>query len=201
MDKVTIITGVAVPLMKSNIDTDTIIRIDRLTQQARSELGRFAFEALRYRQDGSEDSSCVLNQPAFRHAPILLAAENFGCGSSREGAVWALLASGLRCVIAESFGDIFYNNCFQNGLLPIRLAEGDIRLLAGQSESGHVVTVDLTVQTVRSGTVERVFEIEPNRREAMLEGLDEISRTLKRAEEITQWQAQDRRNRPWIWGE
>jgi 3-isopropylmalate/(R)-2-methylmalate dehydratase small subunit len=201
MDKVTIITGVAVPLMKSNIDTDTIIRIDRLTQQARSELGRFAFEALRYRQDGSEDSSCVLNRPAFRHAPILLAAENFGCGSSREGAVWALLASGLRCVIAESFGDIFYNNCFQNGLLPIRLAEGDIRLLAGQSESGHVVTVDLTVQTVRSGPVERVFEIEPNRREAMLEGLDEISRTLKQAEEITQWQAQDRRNRPWIWEE
>lgn len=86
----------------------------------------------------------MLNQPAFRNAPILLAAENFGCGSSREGAVWALLASGLRCVIAESFGDIFYNNCFQNGLLPIRLADVDIRLLAGLSESGHVVTVDLT---------------------------------------------------------
>jgi 3-isopropylmalate/(R)-2-methylmalate dehydratase small subunit len=201
MDKVTIITGVAVPLMKSNIDTDTIIRIDRLTQQTRSELGRFALEALRYRQDGSEDSSCVLNRPAFRNAPILLAGENFGCGSSREGAVWALLASGLRCVIAESFGDIFYNNCFQNGLLPIRLAESHIRLLAGQSESGHVVTVDLTMQTVRSGTVERVFEIEPNRREAMLEGLDEISQTLKQAEEIAQWQARDRRNRPWIWGE
>jgi 3-isopropylmalate/(R)-2-methylmalate dehydratase small subunit len=201
MDKVTIITGVAAPLMKSNIDTDTIVRIDCLTQQARSKLGRFAFEALRYRQDGSEDSSCVLNQPAFRNAPILLAAENFGCGSSREGTVWALLASGLRCVIAESFGDIFYNNCFQNGLLPIRLADVDIRLLAGLSESGHVVTVDLTVQTVRSGTVALIFEIEPNRREAMLEGLDEISRTLRQAEEITQWQARDRRNRPWIWGE
>lgn len=143
----------------------------------------------------------MLNQPAFRNAPILLAAENFGCGSSREGAVWALLASGLRCVIAESFGDIFYNNCFQNGLLPIRLADVDIRLLAGLSESGHVVTVDLTVQTVRSGTVALIFEIEPNRREAMLEGLDEISRTLRQAEEITQWQARDRRNRPWIWGE
>jgi len=199
MDKVTIITGVAAPLMKSNIDTDTIIRIDRLTQQARSELGHFALEALRYRQDGSEDLSCVLNQPAFRDAPILLAAENFGCGSSREGAVWALLASGLRCVIAESFGDIFYNNCFQNGLLPIRLAESDIRLLAGQSESGNVVSVDLTMQTVRSGPVELVFEIEPNRREAMLEGLDEISQTLMQAEEIAQWQAQDRHNRPWIW--
>jgi len=113
--------------------------------------------------------------------------------------VWALLASGLRCVIAESFGDIFYNNCFQNGLLPIRLAESDIRLLAGQSESGNVVSVDLTMQTVRSGPVELVFEIEPNRREAMLEGLDEISQTLMQAEEIAQWQAQDRHNRPWIW--
>jgi len=201
MDKVTVITGAAAPLMKSNIDTDTIIRIDRLTQQARSELGRFVFEALRYRQDGSEDSSCVLNQPAFRNAPILLAAENFGCGSSREGAVWALLASGLRCIIAESFGDIFYNNCFQNGLLPIRLSENDIRLLADESESGHVVTVDLTMQTVLSGTIERVFEIEPSRREALLEGLDEISQTLKQAAQIAQWQAQDRLNRPWIWGE
>lgn len=201
MDKVTIITGVAVPLMKSNIDTDTIVRIDRLTQQSRSELGQFAFEALRYRQDGSEDASCVLNYLAFRNAPILLATENFGCGSSREGAVWALLASGLRCIIAESFGDIFYNNCFQNGLLPIRLSENDIRLLADASESGNVVSVDLAMRTVRSGPFERVFEIEPNRREALLEGLDEISQTLKRAPEIAQWQEQDRRNRPWIWAE
>ena len=193
MDKFTTLDGVAAPLLKSNLDTDTIIRIERLTQNTRNDLGRFAFEALRFRPDGSEDPACVLNQPAFRGAPIVLAGENFGCGSSREGAVWALLASGVRCVIAESFGDIFYNNCFQNGLLPIRLAASNIAGL------GHRVVVDLGRQTVHSGSHTVTFDIEPIRREALLEGLDDIARTMKSVGLIAQWEARDRVSRPWIW--
>ena len=194
MDKFTMLSGVAAPLLRSNIDTDTVIRIERLTQNARQDLGPYAFEALRFRPDGSEDPACVLNQAPFRGAPIVLAGENFGCGSSREGAVWALIAAGIRCVIAESFGDIFYNNCFQNGLLPVRLPANDIAML------GQTVEVDLEKQMVRSGSHTFPFNIEPIRREALLEGLDEISRTLKSASIIAQWEENDRVERPWIWG-
>lgn len=195
MDKFTTLGGMAAPLLKSNIDTDTVIRIERLTQNARQDLGPYAFEALRFRPDGSEDPACVLNQDPFRGAPIVLAGENFGCGSSREGAVWALMAAGVRCVIAESFGDIFYNNCFQNGLLPVRLAPDDIAAL------GQVVEVDLEKQMVRSGPHVLPFDIEPIRREALLEGLDEVSRTLKSAALIAEWEARDRVLRPWIWNQ
>ena len=193
MDKFTTLSGVAAPLLKSNVDTDTIIRIERLTQNARHDLGPYAFEALRFRPDGSEDSACVLNQAPFRGAPIVLAGENFGCGSSREGAVWTLIAAGIRCVIAESFGDIFYNNCFQNGLLPIRLPASDIAAL------GQEVEVDLVKQTVRSGSHTFHFDIEPVRREALLDGLDEIARTMKSAADIARWEDNDRVQRPWIW--
>ncbi|MGV7240574.1 3-isopropylmalate dehydratase small subunit [Caballeronia sp. M23-90] len=194
MDKFTMLSGVAAPLLRSNIDTDTVIRIERLTQNARQDLGPYAFEALRFRPDGSEDPACVLNQAPFRGAPIVLAGENFGCGSSREGAVWALIAAGIRCVIAESFGDIFYNNCFQNGLLPVRLPANEIAML------GQAVEVDLEKQMVSSGSHAFPFDIEPIRREALLEGLDEISRTMKSAAVITQWEENDRVQRPWIWG-
>jgi 3-isopropylmalate/(R)-2-methylmalate dehydratase small subunit len=194
MNKFTTLSGVAVPLLKSNIDTDTIIRIERLTQNARHDLGPYAFEALRFRSDGSEDAACVLNQLQFRGAPIVLAGENFGCGSSREGAVWALIAAGVRCVIAESFGDIFYNNCFQNGMLPVRLPASDIAAL------GQFVEVDLEKQTVRSGSHTFSFDIEPVRREGLLDGLDEIARTMKSAANIAQWEENDRVQRPWIWG-
>ncbi|KQR81524.1 3-isopropylmalate dehydratase [Burkholderia sp. Leaf177] len=193
MDKFTTLSGVAAPLLKSNVDTDTIIRIERLTQNARQDLGPYAFEALRFRPDGSEDPACVLNEPPFRDAPIVLAGENFGCGSSREGAVWALIAAGIRCVIAESFGDIFYNNCFQNGLLPIRLSASDIAAL------GQDVEVDLVKQTVHSGSLTFHFDIEPVRREALLDGLDEIARTMKSAADIARWEDNDRVQRPWIW--
>ena len=199
MDKVTTIVGVAAPLLRSNIDTDTVIRIERLTEHARHELGPYALEVLRFRQDGNEDPACVLNQLAFRDAPILLAGDNFGCGSSREGAVWALLAAGIRCVVAESFGEIFYSNCFQNGLLPIRLSAEDIRMFADHAQAGHVLAIDLRTQTIKSGTQVRPFMIDSNRREALLEGLDDISRTLKSDDLISQWQAEDRVRRPWVW--
>lgn len=117
--------------------------LERLTSIARDELGRYALETLRYRKDGAGDPGFVLNRPAFRAAPILIAGANFGCGSSREGAVWALMAAGLRCVIAESFGDIFYNNCFQNGMLPLALPETTVKDLAAQSADGASLTVDI----------------------------------------------------------
>ena len=125
MEKFTKVTGVAAPLMRQNVDTDLIIRIERLVSNTgRQGLGPYCFEQLRLRADGSENPDCVFNQAPFRDAPIILSADNFGCGSSREGAVWALAGMGVKAVIAPSFGDIFYNNCFQNGLLPVRHAGG-----------------------------------------------------------------------------
>ena len=191
------LTGHAAPLLRDNIDTDIIIRVERLTGTSRESMGAVAFEAWRFRPDGSENPEFVLNQPRYRGAPILLAGANFGCGSSREGAVWAMMGMGLRCVIAESFGDIFFNNCFQNGLLPVRLPAGTVRRLA---EAAGAITVDLTAQEVVSTDGERApFDIEPMRRTALLEGLDEIGLTLKHRPAITRYQDVDRVERPWVW--
>jgi 3-isopropylmalate/(R)-2-methylmalate dehydratase small subunit len=200
MQPFTSVTGAAVPLMMANVDTDVIIRIERLTSLGKAELGRYAFEALRYRKDGSVDPDCILNQARFREAPILLAATNFGCGSSREGAVWAIRALGVRSVIAPSFGDIFYSNCFQNGVLPIRLPRAEVEALARQCAGGAAMTVDLEARTLRApdGT-SRPFEVDAMRREALLHGLDDIGLTLKDDPAIRAWQAIDRQRRPWAW--
>jgi 3-isopropylmalate/(R)-2-methylmalate dehydratase small subunit len=198
MDKVSVIAGVAAPLLRANVDTDTIIRIERLTHEPRERLGRFALETLRLREDGSEEPNCVLNQPPFRDARILLGGENFGCGSSREGAVWALMGLGVRCVIAPSFGEIFYNNCFQNGMLPVRLCAEAIATLAHGAASREV-TVDLRAQTVSAKDMRLHFDIEPMRRDALLEGLDDISRTLALRARIEAWQRNDQFARPWVW--
>jgi 3-isopropylmalate/(R)-2-methylmalate dehydratase small subunit len=196
----TVITGPAATLLRANIDTDVIIRIERLTSVAREQLGRYAFEALRYRRDGSEDPDFVLNRPMYRDAPILIAGANFGCGSSREGAVWALMATGLRCVIASSFGDIFYNNCFQNGLLPVVLPEAIVRNLAAQTEQGASLTIGLLDCAITLPGGEKVsFEIDTARRQALIEGLDDISRTLRQRADIVAWQSRDRAARSWIW--
>lgn len=201
MNRFTTLKGRAAPLPLPNVDTDVIIRIERLTGGVREKLGRYAFEALRYLNDGSDNPDFPLNQPAFRGAPILVAGPNFGCGSSREGAVWALQGMGVRCVIADSFGDIFYSNCFQNGVLPIRLPADDAARLmeAAQAASGEF-TVDLEHQriTLPDGTF-RSFRIDPLRREALLEGLDDIGLSLKQLPTIRSWQAQDRAQRPWVW--
>ena len=201
MQPFTEVTGAAAPLMRDNIDTDVIIRIERLTGTEQSSMGAYAFEALRYNADGTDNPDFVLNQPPFQGAPILLAGANFGCGSSREGAVWALMGMGLRCVIAPSFGDIFYNNCFQNGMLPIRLPLEDVARLAEACAGGNArVTVDLRRQLVVFPHGEEVaFDLEPIRRDAMLEGLDEIGLTLKHTEAIAAFQTQDRAARPWVW--
>ncbi len=200
MQAFTTLTGPAAPLLRANIDTDVIIRIERLTSLTSAELGPHALEALRFRADGSEDPDFVLNQPAFRDASILLAGANFGCGSSREGAVTALMARGIRCVIAPSFGDIFFNNCFQNGLLPIRLPEAAVLQLADEAAGGASFTVDLQTQTIRTRAGEvHAFAVDPQRREGMLRGLDEVDLTLRDDALIRQWQQQDRVERPWAW--
>ena len=200
MQPFTQITGPAASLLRSNIDTDVIIRIERLTSVPREQLGRYAFEALRYSKDGSEDPDFILNRTNFRNAPILIAAENFGCGSSREGAVWALMAAGLRCIIAESFGDIFYNNCFQNGMLPVTLPATIVKQLARQTADGAPLTVDLIERVILPPQGEPIaLDIDAQRREALIEGLDEMSRTLKGLPEIEEWQSRDQIDRPWIW--
>ena len=194
------VQGAAVPLMLPNVDTDVIIRIERLTSLSRDQLGPHALEALRLRADGSEDPDCVLNQPRFRQAPVLLAGPNFGCGSSREGAVWALQGLGVRCVVAPSYGDIFFNNCFQNGVLAIRLPMAQVEALARQAAHGAAFVVDLEACTLTppDGQLLR-FGVDALRREALLHGLDDIGLTLQDDALVRAWQQRDRAARPWAW--
>jgi 3-isopropylmalate/(R)-2-methylmalate dehydratase small subunit len=202
MDKFTVLTGQAAPLLRPNIDTDIIIRIDRLAALRRAELGGYAFEAWRFRPDGSEEPEFILNQAPYRHSAILLAGANFGCGSSREHAVWALQGIGLRCVIAPSYGEIFFGNCFQNGVLPVVLPAETVAGIAAEvaSSPSMPMTVDLEQQLVISPDGARHhFDIEPARRVQLLEGLDEIALTLRGAEAIDRFQAADRAVRPWIY--
>jgi len=200
MDKIRIIEGCVANLRRDNLDTDTIIRIERLSTIERSQLGQYAFEALRYGKDGEADPSFPYNQAMFAHAPILMAGKNFGCGSSREGAVWSLVSLGVRCIIAPSFGEIFHNNCFQNGVLPIILPERTITSIELQTSQGHALTVNLETQQILlpDGNVIG-FEIDARRRDALLEGRDDIEQTLTQDAEIYAWQAQDRQARPWVW--
>ena len=197
----TTLAGVAAPLMRANIDTDTVIRIERLSNTKPEDTAPFLFEALRFDAAGQPDPAFVLNQPQFQDAPILLAGENFGCGSSREGAVWALKYSGIRCVIAPSFGDIFANNCFQNFVLPVTLPAEQVDRLAEQCAGGTArVPLDLARQVVVSPRGEEMpFAVEAIRKQAMLAGLDEIDVTLLQEGAIAAFQARDRLARPWVW--
>jgi 3-isopropylmalate/(R)-2-methylmalate dehydratase small subunit len=207
MEKFTVLTGVAAPLLRANVNTDVLIRIERLMFVAKGELGPYCFEAWRYRPDGAEDPDFVLNKPAYRGAKILLAAENFGCGSSREQAVWSLWDMGFRCVIAPSFGDIFFGNCFQNGMLPIVLPAAVIAELAGEIESAAqrqanatALTIDLERRVVVTPSGREVpFAVDAAKRQALLDGLDEIGTTLRRDGEIAAFQSADRARRPWIY--
>lgn len=206
MEKVTVVSGIAAPLPIVNVDTDVIIRIEHLSQSPRADLGRWGFAALRFLPDGSENPAFVLNRPGWRSATILVAGRNFGCGSSREHAVWALQGMGIRCVIAPSFGDIFRSNCFQNGVLPVTLPEDIVDRLferldpdrsAGEPRTLTVSLVDCTVTA--PGVAPIPFEIEPRRRDALLQGLDDIGQTLAMADRIDTWQQADRQRRPWVW--
>ena len=202
MEKFTRVTGVAAPLMRPNIDTDVIIPIDDCVTVPRGEQGRCAFRPLRYLADGSDNPDFILNREPYRKAVILLAGVNFGCGSSREPAVWALMGLGLRAIIAPSFGDIFYNNCFQNGVLAIILAEETVRALADAVEASpdSPMTVDLENCGIEHPGGMRVpFSIDEARRTALLEGLDQVGITLRLDSKIASWQQSDRLKRPWVY--
>ncbi|MFB0992989.1 MAG: 3-isopropylmalate dehydratase small subunit, partial [Rhodospirillales bacterium] len=185
------------------VKTDKIITIQRYLLSDRKDMHEFAFETLRFLEDGSDNPEFILNKPAYEGAQILISGNNFGCGSSRESAVWALNGLGLQCIIAPSFGNIFYNNCFQNGMLPIVLDQKIVEKLAEISEnSGNNApfSIDLEAQTVTAPNGEAYsFEIEPQRRHQLLEGLDDIGVTLTKVAEIKSFRKVDEKNRPWIY--
>jgi 3-isopropylmalate/(R)-2-methylmalate dehydratase small subunit len=200
MDKFTTLTGVAAPLKITNIDTDMIIPKQYLKTIKRTGLGAGLFAEMRFNEDGSENPDFVLNQPAYRKAQILVAEDNFGCGSSREHAPWALLDYGIRSVISTSFADIFYNNCFKNGILPIKVSKEDLAKLMDDAERGSNATlsIDLAEQEIRGpdgGVVK--FELDAHRKHCMLNGLDDIGLTMEKAPKIATYEASAATSRPW----
>ncbi|HWL80520.1 MAG TPA: 3-isopropylmalate dehydratase small subunit [Roseomonas sp.] len=202
MDAFTKLTGIAAPLPMANVDTDKIIPARFLKTIARTGLGKSLFANLRYKEDGSENPDFVLNQEPYRQAEILIAHENFGCGSSREHAPWALLDFGIRCVIAPDFADIFHNNSFKNGILPVRLPRAVCDQLMEDAKLGANarLTVDLERQVVvRPNGEEIPFEIDPLRRHLLLNGLDDIGQTLQQAPAIDGFEAKQRAAQPWLY--
>ena len=200
MDKFTTLTGVAAPLPIINIDTDMIIPKQYLKTIKRTGLGSALFAEMRYNEDGSENPDFVLNRPAYRNAKIVVAGDNFGCGSSREHAPWALLDFGIRCVISTSFADIFYNNCFKNGILPITVSPEDLDKLMDDASRGAnaTISVDLEAQVIRGpdgGVVK--FEIDEFKRHCLLNGLDDIGLTMEKAPAIASYEQRAAENRPW----
>ncbi|NYT78781.1 3-isopropylmalate dehydratase small subunit [Alcaligenaceae bacterium] len=192
--------GHAAALMRNNIDTDLIIRIERIAQLKRGEFAPWAFETWRYGADGKEDDAFVLNSHPFRHAPILICGANFGCGSSREMAVWALEEYGVRCILAESYGDIFFNNCLQNGLLPVTLPRQVLETLADVAGRGACLRIDLEKMLISGDEIDEIgFEFSASARQALLRGQDDISQTLEYVHQIEAFQANDRRLRPWAY--
>ena len=193
-------SGVAAPLPMGNVDTDMLIPKQFLKTLVRTGLGKALFFEQRYNDDGSEKPDFVLNKPAYRKAQILVAGPNFGCGSSREHAPWALLDFGIRCVIAPSFADIFYNNCFKNGILPIALPQADVDKLMDDAERGSnaVISVDLAKQEVRGpdgGCIK--FEIDPFRKQCLLNGWDDIGLTMRNENKISDFEARRKLSQPW----
>ena len=201
MDKFTKLTGVAAPMPRINVDTDAIIPKQYLKTIKRTGLKAGLFYEWRTNPDGSEKPDFVLNKPAYKNAKVLVAGANFGCGSSREHAPWALLDFGIRCVIAPSFGDIFFNNCFKNGMLPIALPQADVDKLMQDAEKGAnaTVSIDLEKQEITrpdGGVIK--FDIDPFRKYCLLNGFDDIGLTLRQKEKIDAYEAERRRSMPWL---
>ncbi len=201
MDKFTTLRGVAAPMPMINIDTDKIIPKLHLKTIKRTGLGKALFEEMRYTPDGKERPEFVLNKPAYRKAQILVAGENFGCGSSREHAPWALLDFGIRCVIATSFADIFYNNCFKNGILPIKVSQEILDKLMDDASRGAnaILQIDLEKQEITGpdgGTVK--FDVDPFRKHCLLNGLDDIGLTMQKDKSIDAYEAKRQRDQPWL---
>ncbi len=201
MQKFTTLTGVAAPMPTPNIDTDRIIPARFLKTIKRTGLGKSVFNDVRYNPDGSEKPDFVLNQPAYRKAQILVAGDNFGCGSSREHAPWALLDFGIRCVISTSFADIFYNNCFKNGVLPIKLPKEQVDLLMDDAKRGAnaIISIDLEKQEIKGpdgGTIK--FDVDPFRKHCLLNGLDDIGLTMQKGAEIDGFEGKQKSAQPWL---
>ena len=202
MEKFTKLTGVAAPMDVINVDTDQIIPKLHLRTIKRTGLGKVLFDDLRFNLDGTEKPGFILNQAPYRDAQILVAGDNFGCGSSREHAPWALLDFGIRCVISSSFADIFYNNCFKNGILPIAVSADELgALMADASDRENpVLTVDLQAQQITrpNGATVR-FAIDEFRRECLLDGLDDIGLTMQKVDRIDAFEARQREQQPWLY--
>lgn len=201
MEKFTTLAGVAAPLRMVNVDTDRIIPKQHLKTIRRTGLGRYLFEDLRRTPEGVDIPGFVLNRAPYVDARVLVAGTNFGCGSSREHAPWALRDFGIRCVVAPSFADIFYNNCFENGMLPVVLPEPEVELLmaAAEDRGDCVFTVDLAAQTISHARGEVRFEIEASRRHRLLHGLDSIGLTLAKAAAIDAFEERQRTAQPWLY--
>ena len=200
MDKFTTLTGIAAPLNMTHVDTDRIIPKNYLKTIKRTGLGKALFAEMRYDASGRENPEFILNKGPFRSATIMVAGENFGCGSSREHAPWALLDFGIRCVISTSFADIFYNNCFKNGILPIVVSQDDLDKLMDDASRGSnaILTVDLEAQEITGPDGGRIgFEIDAFRRHCLLNGLDDIGLTLEKATSIDSFEKQNASSRPW----
>ncbi|MBL8658193.1 MAG: 3-isopropylmalate dehydratase small subunit [Rhodospirillales bacterium] len=200
MDPFTKLTGVVAPLPMINVDTDMIIPKQFLKTIQRSGLGSSLFFEMRYGDDGAEKADFVLNRPAYRGAQILVAGENFGCGSSREHAPWALLDFGIRCIIAPSFADIFFNNCFKNGILPVVLPRAEVdALMAIAERGGETLSVDLERQEIACPDGTTIpFDVDPFRKACLLGGLDEIGLTLQKATAIDAFEQEHRTRHPWL---
>ncbi len=201
MQPFTTLTGVAAPLDIMNVDTDMIIPKQYLKTIKRTGLGTGLFAEMRFNEDGSENPDFVLNKPAYRKAEILVAGDNFGCGSSREHAPWALLDFGIRCVISTSFADIFYNNCFKNGILPIKVSQEDLDKLMEDARRGAnaTMTVDLQAQEIHGpdgGVVK--FDMDEFRKHLLLNGLDDIGLTMEKAPSIDTYESKAAKSRPWL---
>ncbi|MEM9331749.1 MAG: 3-isopropylmalate dehydratase small subunit [Pseudomonadota bacterium] len=200
MEKFQKLTAVAAPMPIINVDTDMIIPKDYLKTIKRTGLGKGLFAEMRYGDDGSENPEFVLNKPSYSSAQILVAGDNFGCGSSREHAPWALLDFGIRCVISTSFADIFYNNCFKNGILPIKVSPDELEKLMDDADRGAnaTLTVDLEAQIISGpdgGVIN--FDIDADRKHRLLNGIDDIGETLEKADDITAFEAKASDSRPW----
>ncbi len=200
MQKFTTLTATAAPLDLINIDTDMIIPKQFLKTIKRTGLGKNLFHEMRFDLQEKEIASFVLNKPAYKHAKILITKDNFGCGSSREHAPWALTDFGIHCVIASSFADIFFNNCFKNGLLPLVLKHDEVEeLLTFAKDENNSVTVDLPAQEVRAGNKIYKFEVDPFRKNCLIEGLDDIGLTLKKSDKINAFEVENKKKLSWLY--
>ena len=204
MEKFTTVNGVAAPMRSINIDTDKIIPKQYLKTIERTGLGKNLFAEMRYNEDGSEREDFVLNKLAYRKSQILVAGDNFGCGSSREHAPWAILDFGIKVVISTSFADIFYNNCFKNGILPIKVTPEQLEFLFDDADRGAnaTLTIDLENQKINRPDGKVVnFEMDPFRKQCLLEGLDDIGQTLQRKGKIDGFEELQKAGQPWLYGE